>query len=442
MLNGIGKTIERKAVKIAGWIARRIFTEEQVEKIYRNYYWRFVAKRKRREELMNYLGSELTQLVEQLKRVPHNKLIFFAPAVDWHIPLYQRPQHIFSRLAQNGYVVVFNNDRFNDKDQLWDYAPENSNIILARKDLWLLIAEHIKHGIAFVSSTSYLDLHELLNVLGTGKKSLVYDYIDEICPEITKNTVDVARRRHEWLKPRKVDAVLCSATLLYEEMISRGFPHSKVHLLENGVDYNHFHVARRIDRVDPDFRSIIKKEKPIIGYHGALASWLDYEILIRAANMRPDWEFVLIGIDYDGSLKKFINSLPDNMHYLGHVPYSQLPWYVSWFDVGIIPFKPGRIARTTSPIKLFEYMAAGVPPVCTSEMIECLRYRSVLSASNDPHDLVLKIEKALSLKKNRQYVELLDKEARENSWEKRVEKLKSILETLKPKSSLARLLRV
>lgn len=156
-------------------------------------------------------------------------------------------------------------------------------------------------------------------------------------------------------------------------------------------------------------------KKPIIGYFGALADWLDYDLI--NSYKRPEYRLLIIGVDYDGSLQQLDNA--PNIHYLGQKPYKILPNYRAWFDVSIIPFQTGKIADTTSPIKLFEYMALGTP-IVTTDMKECRKYKSVLWAWN-AHEFVQSIDRALELRHDKHYAEILIEEARANTWRARAE---------------------
>ncbi|MDP1086539.1 hypothetical protein Q6245_29680, partial [Klebsiella pneumoniae] len=79
------------------------------------------------------------------------------------------------------------------------------------------------------------------------------------------------------------------------------------------------------------------------------------DVIKELISQRTDVGFVFIGPDYYGGA----DCLPEleNVLYMGSIDYKVLPAYARMFDVCFIPFKPGEIARTTSPLKLFEYFA-------------------------------------------------------------------------------------
>jgi len=185
-------------------------------------------------------------------------------------------------------------------------------------------------------------------------------------------------------------------------------------LVTNGVDISHF--TEIPNNIPQQMRRILKKNKQIIGYYGALASWFDYNLIKEVAQERKDWEFVLIGWDYDSSLQKSGLCSLGNVTVIGPIDYKLIPRFGRFFDVCTIPFLINDITKSTSPVKLFEYMALG-KPIVTTEMPECKKYKSVIISKNIVDDFITKVEKALELRNKDEYKKLLLKESRENSWD-------------------------
>ncbi|WP_283738052.1 glycosyltransferase [Alcaligenes faecalis] len=168
------------------------------------------------------------------------------------------------------------------------------------------------------------------------------------------------------------------------------------------------------------YEQFLGKYQRIVGYFGALAPWLWYEVLNELAERLPDHGFVYLGPDYYGGIEKL--SKRDNVLWLGAIDYAVLPAYAQRFDIAIIPFEPGEIARTTSPLKLFEYFALEVPVVVTSAMDECTCYPEVFSAAS-LEEYLEQIERAFSVKDDVQYRARMRELADENDWSARAEKM-------------------
>jgi hypothetical protein len=159
--------------------------------------------------------------------------------------------------------------------------------------------------------------------------------------------------------------------------------------------------------------------QPLIGYFGAIAPWLDYCLIEELAKALPECQFVYIGPVYDERVT--VPQAP-NLHWLGMVPYNLLPSYGRYFDVAIIPFLPGRIAQTTSPLKLFEYFALECPVVVQADMNECCAFDVVRPASG-ASEYASQIRQALASDRDERTRRRLREAAETNTWEVRASEL-------------------
>ena len=255
---------------------------------------------------------------------------------------------------------------------------------------------------------------------------MLYDFVDEISEEISG--VEVTQELiedHNRILSNKEDVLVISTADKLKQLAdeARGCETWSI-LAQNGVNLDDFNnlgleVGRKI-------KDIVALEKPIIGYYGALASWFDYKKIIKLAKERPNYEIVLVGIDYDKTLKRSGILDLENVHYLGIVKYKNLiKQYACHFDVCLIPFIKNEITDATSPVKLFEYMALG-KPVVTTDINECKKYKSCNIASTD-EEFVEKVDYALTLQDNEDYKKILRKEAEENTWLNRAQVIKDAM---------------
>jgi len=159
----------------------------------------------------------------------------------------------------------------------------------------------------------------------------------------------------------------------------------------HGVDYDHFSRAVKEDLPCPDDIALIPK--PRLGFFGLIRDWVDVGLLAEIAKKRTYWHFVLIG-DADSSVNLNQYKSVPNMHFLGRRPYAELPAYCRHLDVGLIPFKVNELTYAVNPIKLREYLAAGLPVVSTP-MPEVKIYEHLLELGNTPEGFEKAIEKAL-----------------------------------------------
>ncbi|MCH7526132.1 MAG: glycosyltransferase [Planctomycetes bacterium] len=170
------------------------------------------------------------------------------------------------------------------------------------------------------------------------------------------------------------DVVITTSEALYQ---AKRLVHANTHLVRHGVDVDHFTRALMpgIERPS-DLKGL---EGPIVGFFGLFHHWIDVELIAEVAERLPHAQFVLIG---DANMDLKVLRRRPNIRLLGRRPYETLPAYCAAFDVAILPFRCNAMTRTINPIKLREYLAAGLPVVSTP-LPEAMRYvPEVTIASN------------------------------------------------------------
>jgi hypothetical protein len=327
--------------------------------------------------------------------------------MPWNNIMKQRPHHIAENLARNNIFVIY----IDPEDRLPIFMSKN---LLVISEGWIIeyLSKYTKnYDIYYMFPAGYpKSISEIHSILDKGFK-FIYEYIDELDESISGDLTKQIEifNKLESLNP---SIILASAKKLYHQMHARFS--NKVLLNENAVDIGHFKPHKRnVNKAPSDLKQIIKKDTPIIGYYGAMATWLDYELINSMTKKMSHYDFIFIGIDYNGGLSGLIDR--PNVHYLGPKNYKDLPSYSNWFDCTIIPFQEGDIAKATSPVKLFEYMAMALPTVCTKDLQECAGYEGVLM-SKDKEDFIHNLEKAVSLKNNTKISAKLLGYAKGNTW--------------------------
>lgn len=128
----------------------------------------------------------------------------------------------------------------------------------------------------------------------------------------------------------------------------------------HGVDHALF--AQALEEATPIPEDLAALPGPRIGFYGTLRDFIDFDLIAEVARLRPQWSIALIGQHLCDT--SAIDDLP-NVHCLGQKPHSQLPAYCKGFDVGLIPYRLEERVRFVNPLKLREYLSAGVPVVST-----------------------------------------------------------------------------
>lgn len=348
--------------------------------------------------------NDLLISIEQKKQ----PLIIFFDIVDWNIPLFQRPQHMAKCLANKGYTYLFFTTNTYDDIKVFEQKEKNLYIIngVFKKKILEGLKQPDKY-IQLYSTDMRTTVREVVEYKERGYK-LIYEYIDEIAPELYGSDIPKsAREKHEYLIKDEETFIICTARKLYEEVLAKRGQH-RLKLITNGVEYEHF------------------RGRPTIGYFGAFANWFDYKLLEEVACTCKEYDFLLIGWEYDDSLSRSNLKHLENVKIIGPIEYRVLPQYAKLFDVAIIPFKINEITESTSPIKLFEYMALG-KPIVTTDMPECRLYETVLIAKG-AESFIDQLGKALALREDKEYLMKLNICALENTWKAKAEDLVDLIQ--------------
>jgi len=368
-----------------------------------------------------FVARDLEKIFENNSNKP---VILSLSFIDWNVPLYQRPQHIAIQLAKQGFLYFYHTRNY--YDYLNGYEHIGNNMYLTNRfDELLDKIDSKERYIHLYSTNMYEEDDERIKLALKKGFKIIYEYIDEISEKISGQKIPkfVLNRHERLLRDEENVIVIATATKLYNDVAK--YRKKNFKLVTNGVVYEHFNNVKKI--VPKEMEVVVNEKKPIIGYYGALASWFDYKLVKEVAKLRKDWNIVLIGWDYDGSLGRSGLRNIENIHIIPSVPYEILPTYAQWFDVCTIPFVINEVTESTSPIKLFEYMALG-KPIVTTAMPECKKYKSVIIAENNAIKFVESIEEGIKDKDNKEYLKVLKEEALENTWERKGNILVEMLE--------------
>lgn len=188
-----------------------------------------------------------------------------------------------------------------------------------------------------------------------GEETLIYHCVDE-CTEFTGVPArTIAELEHRLLVA--ADLVVTSADRLYRAK-ARVSPNTV--LVRHGVDHRHFRRALEPSTLAP--AEVAGLPGPVIGFFGLVADWVDVGLMAEVARRFPHGSLVVVGrVATDVSE---LEALP-NAHLLGRKPYEQLPAYCKAFDVALMPFRINELTLNANPLKVREYLAAGLPVVST-----------------------------------------------------------------------------
>lgn len=312
---------------------------------------------------------------------------------DWMV---QRPQQIMTKLARNGYKVYY-------------FNRGGRNGIIQREPNLNIVGKNYNPADIKTEGSVVLwcsSPEQVLNVDKIPHDFIVYDVVDDASNEFIGWEPYINKMLE------RAHIVFTTADKLYEKFKKL---HPKVYLLNNAVDLDNF-SPNKIKRPQdlPTF-------KPIVGYIGAVASWMDWD-LIDSITKQLRYNFVFVGPFYNGFRPRIVRS---NIYYLGIKDYDKLSYYINNFDCCIIPFKVNDMTNSCNPVKLYEYFSLGKPVVTTS-MKEVYKFSELSYIANNAKDFSSYIDKAVNEKNSK----LMNKRiitAQQNSWDSRINIINKIL---------------
>ena len=216
-----------------------------------------------------------------------------------------------------------------------------------------------------------------------GESFVVYYCVDEYTAFTGVASRNLERLENSLLQ--RADLVVVSADRL---MASKKDRNRNVVLVRHGVDVHHFEKA--LDPATAVPKEIADLPRPVIGFFGLVADWVDVPTMARLAREFPHGSLVVIGsVTTDVSEMRSLS----NVHLLGRKPYAELPAYCKGFDVAINPFMINELTLNANPLKVREYLAAGLP-VVSSDIPEVASLGKCLIART-PEEFVAHVKEAL-----------------------------------------------
>lgn len=282
--------------------------------------------------------------------------------------VFQRPNHLMSRFAQERRVYFVEEPVFEDGPPRLDARHVEANLTVivphlrrrAEPEEALAQQRHLLNSLVREQDIRqpilWLYTPMSLPIAADVEPSLVvYDCMDEL--SAFRGAPPLLRDRERELFAR-ADLVFTGGQSLYE---AKRAHHPSVYAFPSSVDAAHFAKARGQTSEPDDQRGV---PRPRLGFFGVIDERLDMDLVARVAKERPAFQLVMLGpvVKIDPA------TLPrrPNIHWLGQRPYQDLPAYLRGWDVAIMPFALNEATRFISPTKTLEYLAAGKPVVSTA----------------------------------------------------------------------------
>lgn len=337
----------------------------------------------------------------------HNLPLIVFSHLRWDF-VFQRPQHLLSRLAKHRRIVFIEEPFHTDSQPRWEKNSPQENILVCRpftqQSSHGFSAEQIEALLPMVQSLlkeEKIDQYVIWCYTAMSQplasalhpQAVVFDVMDELSafkgapPEILENEQKLLSL---------ADVVFTGGPSLYRAKKDR---HSNVHCFPSSVDAKHFAAARPdspLEEAD-DQKAI---PHPRLGFYGVIDERMDVQLLATMAKAHPEWQIIMVG----PVVKIDPNELPrpGNIHYMGQRSYAELPRFLRGWDVCLLPFARNDSTKFISPTKTLEYMAAERQIVSTPITDVAEPYGDTVLLGGTPEEFIAACERALSMSQEEQ----------------------------------------
>jgi UDP-galactopyranose mutase len=315
--------------------------------------------------------------------------------------VYQRPQHLLSRLASSRRVIFIEEPVLCESSHpQWQFHQPEPNVLVCRPltpvrahgfhteqmpHLKSLVRELVeKESLTDYVLWFYTPMAYPL-ADGLQPKAVVYDCMDELSAFLNA-PAELIEREADLM--RAADLVFTGGPSLYRAKKDR---HPRVHCFPSSVDAKHFATAANGMQEAADQADLLH---PRLGYFGVIDERLDTRLIEALADAHPEWNIVLVGpvVKIDPA------TLPQrpNIRYFGQRSYKQLPAYLKGWDVCLLPFARNQSTKFISPTKTLEYMAAGKTIVSTPITDVAEPYGEMVYLGGTPEEFIAACDRALA----------------------------------------------
>ncbi len=362
----------------------------------------------KQNEYFTAYNNDVDKKLEEFKINIENKkykgIVIYPVAVNWY-PI-QRPHHFLRVMGENGYLCFFCEELHNEKFKIEEkyknvfLINDQTKLIplIKNRRVIILITYFLQYIYAkfFPNSTLWFDVLDRLDFM-----SYYNEYSKKIYGELVKNA----------------DIVTYSARNLKKYVKSR----SDAYLCPNAVNAMDFLQDKTEVKMPKDLEESIAKDKPIIGYYGAIEYWFDFD-LIKKIDESNKYNIVIIGKINEDLLDNIEDYEFQNVKFLGPKKYLNLKKYGCFFDVAMIPFKISKLTNSVSPVKFFEYMAMHIPVISTN-IYEMRKYRCDIVKIVNAKNVIEKIDSLLTDYNRYEIIRQCDDIVSKNTWQKRMENI-------------------
>lgn len=352
------------------------------------------------------------------------QLIFVNPTVSLRNSFVQTNQGKLGLSAMNSHFFPL---KVSPKIQVYQpitFLPLKSKFPILKTiedSIFLMVIRHLNSGMPYILFMNCPNIRSpfLIDTLLEKTELSFFDFSDDFSELGSDESGKEVFRHNSEKYARAADVVLSVNAHIKEKYSSLN---SNMQVMRNATNYGNF------DRESYQSIEVLEKVKqrntPIIGYSGvANLSRIDTDLLDFLIEQRPLWQYIFVGPAQPSFVKRYAKY--QNVHIIAAVSYQDLPCYMRYFDVAIVPFLVNAHTKGNDLLKFHDYLSMGKPVVCT-DIGGARDLEEFLSIEKEPSAFLEKIEEALGHENEGKILKRKMK-ALENSWPNRVKELEELI---------------
>jgi teichuronic acid biosynthesis glycosyltransferase TuaH len=302
------------------------------------------------------------------------------------------------------------------KGGLYNLSAKFNNIIFKKSIKKIIKREKLDDYIIYNSFNPFY----YFNSKSAFPKFSIYQSVDDISQS------DYIKKHGAYLEKKYVqssDLVLTTSSHLKKKLSQYN---QNTHLVANAANVKLFNKA--LDQVgnEAKLNSNLEKYRAVIGYVGNICHRINYQMLIKIADKYPEYLLLMVGPVNANNQELQKLKKHDNVFFTGSKKPSELIPYLKKMDCSIIPFLKNELTKSIYPLKINEYLAAGLPVITTNFSEDIKSFKDVIYLSKNEEQFVDHIHKAIA-ENNKELIQKRTAFVATNNWENRALQILDII---------------
>jgi glycosyltransferase involved in cell wall biosynthesis len=275
----------------------------------------------------------------------------------------------------------------------------------------------------FVTSPHYQPLLDL-----AGKTTPVFYYCADDYTQYARWGSPRMRQWEQNLARRAAHSFFVSQTLADRAIRAWGAPPERVSVSPNATGQEFLRAVEPAS-IEAALREFPDIRRPIAGVVGEINERLDFELLLKCANLPRLGTLLFVGRAarrIADPAWRMLRARPRCV-FTGPRPHAELPVWLRALDVALIPYRSSPFNRACSPMRLFDHLAASRPIVATAACAQAAEFRTVVEVGISRDDVLSLLNQELQRPLDPARPDAMRQIAMAHTWERRAGEIWNVI---------------